>query len=307
MVYGDDAVSRQPREPLVVDADSEQAARDRAVAGGMAVRAVIAEPVAEPSPIGTPAEDPANESAEVQGLRRFVLLVVVPLALAFFLVLAAVRTLFEAAVWTMVWSLGALLGGGLAGLLWWASREAVPVEVAWPLGLAVGLMALSAMHGSQVGWRWWWSKRALGPLAQALWFNPQQAAGDDPSDLRWPVLLAQGLAGAILGLLAALAGWATDWGWPTIFACTLGGGIGLGVEGAVLGAVLARRRPLPPPGVAPGPSIASLAGLLTRLWGHERLGRSLVVGYAIDRAAPGVVAGTLVGVVVFLLGWSVVG
>ncbi len=155
----------------------------------------------------------------------------------------------------------------------------------------------------EVGWRWWWSKRSLAPLAQALGVTPEQAGAERPAGLRLPVVLAQGLAGAVLGGTIALVGWSTEWSWPTALAGIAGGAIGLGIEGAILGAVLARRRPVLPPGAAAGPSFESLAGLLARLWGQEHIAGSWVMGYALDRAAPGAVAGVFVGLVAFLLGW----
>jgi len=200
--------------------------------------------------------------------------------------------------WTFVWGMGVLLAGGLAGLLVWLARGSVPVATAWPIGLALGLPIISAAHGARVGWRWWWAKRTLSPLAQALGAPPQEEIDDDPEHFRIPVILAQALAGGVLAAWFALAGIATDWGWPTLFAGMLGGALGLGCEGALLGAALARRQPMPLPGAASGPSIASLASLLSWLWGQKHLARSWVLGYALDRAAPGAVAGTVVGVLV---------
>ncbi len=209
----------------------------------MAVRAVIAEtpPPArdELATLGdgeSPFERRPAESPEMRGMRRILLFVVLPLVVAFFLMLAVLRTLVEAVAWTVVWGMGLLLGGGLAGLLGWVSHGRVPVETAWPLCMAVGLVILSAIHGWQVGWRWWWAKRSLGPLARALGVVPEEADAAERSRVRWPVVLAQALAGAILGTATALAGWATGWGLLTVFAGTVGGAVGLGTEGAILGA-----------------------------------------------------------------------
>jgi hypothetical protein len=309
VVYGIDAVSQAACEPLTLDADSEEEARGRAVARGMAVRAVIAEQApatSEALAIETrqaPNDEAAGESDEVRGARRIVTTVLLPLALAFFLVVAVLRTLVQAVTWTIVWGMGVLLAGGLAGLF---VRGSVPVAVAWPIGLALGLPIMSAAHGARVGWRWWWAKRTLSPLAQALGAPSQEQDDDEQEPFRVPVILAQALAGGVLAGLFALAGIATDWGWPTLFAGTLGGALGLGCEGAVLGAALARRQPMPLPGAASGPSIASLASLLSWLWGQKHMARSWVLGYALDRAAPGAVAGTFVGVLVFVLSWLAV-
>jgi len=204
----------------------------------------------------------------------------------------------QAVSWTIVWGTGVLLAGGLAGLLVWL---AVPAATAWPIGLALGLPIISAAHGARVGWRWWWAKRTLSPLAQVLGAPAQEQLDDEPEPFRSPVILAQALAGGILAAWFALAGITTDWGWPTLIAGTLGGALGLGCEGALLGAALARRQPMPLPGAASGPSIASLASLLSWLWGQKHIARSWILGYALDRAAPGAVAGTVVGVLVFVL------
>jgi hypothetical protein len=140
-------------------------------------------------------------------------------------------------------------------------------------------------------------------LAQAFGVAPEQAGVEEPSGLRLPVVLAQALAGAVLGGVIALAGWACDWSFWTALAGIAGGALGLGIEGAILGAELARRRAMLPPGATPAPALESLAGLLARLWGREHLAGSLVLGSAVDRAAPGAVAGVFVGVLAFLLGW----
>jgi hypothetical protein len=312
VVYGDDVISRQPCAPLVVEADSEDEARGRAVARGMAVRAVMEEPAPTPSEAlakpteQAPPEEPV-ESEDMRGLRRVLTFVVLPLVIAFFLMLAAVRTLIEAAAWSMVWTVGLLVGGGLAGIAGWISHGGVPAETSWPIGMVVGLVVMSALHGAQVGWRWWWAKRSLGPLAQAFGVAPEAANAEEPAGLRLPVMLAQALAGAIFGAVTACAGWATGWSLVTVLAGTLGGAIGLGTEGAILGALLSRRRPMPVPGAATGPSFESLAGLLGRLLGKEHVTSSWVFGYAFDRAAPGAVAGTFVGLLAFLLGWWAVG
>ncbi len=312
-VYGVDAASQAPREPLVVDADTEEEARVRAVARGMAVRAVVAEPglgVVDERPTepdaGAWSERHERPTEEAPGL-RYVRMVLVPLVLGFFLILAALRTLVQALVWAFIWSLGLLLGGGLAGMLRWFSRGDVPVETAWPIGLDAGLALISALYGSQLGWRWWWAKRSLSPLEQALGVEPHEGDDGKPASIRAPVLLAQGFAGAVLGTLGGLAGWASDWSPVTVLAWTAGGALGLGAEGAVLGTILARRRPLPPPGAVSGTSFESLAGLLARLWGQEHLVRSLGLAHALDRAAPGAVAGTFAGVVAVLLAWLALG
>jgi hypothetical protein len=309
VIYGDDAVSRHAREPFVIEAGSEAEARGRAVARGVAVRAVIAEPPAEAVDVPAPAEERAPnafESDEMRGLGRTLRLVVTPLVIAFFLLLAMLRTLLEAAAWTIVWLLGLLLGGGIGGVLMWSSRGSVPAETAWPIGMIAGLAILSALHGAQVGWRWWWAKRSLAPLAQAFGVTPEQAGAGEPHGLRLPVVLAQSLAGAVLGGVIALVGWATEWGFMTAMSGIPGGALGLGIEGAILGAVMARRRPVLPPGAAAGPSFESLAGLLARLWGQEHLAGSWVLGYTLDRAAPGAVAGIFIGVAAFFLGWFAV-
>lgn len=305
VIYGDDAVSRQARAPFVVEADSEDEARGRAVARGVAVRAIMVEPisVADVPTAAEPREPPPDESAEMRGLGRYLRLVLTPVVILFFLMLAAVRTLLEAAAWTAVWTVGLLLGGGLGGLLWWGTRGSVAPQTAWSVGMVIGLTVMSALHGTQVGWRWWWAKRSLAPLAQALGVTPEQAGAEQPAGLRLPVILAQALAGAVLGGIIALVGWATEWGFATALAGIAGGAIGLGIEGAILGAVLARRRPALAPGAANGPSFESLAGLLARLWGQEHIAGSWVLGSALDRAAPGAVAGVFVGILAFLLGW----
>jgi hypothetical protein len=311
VVYGIDAVSQAALEPLTLDADSEEEARGRAVARGMAVRAVIAEQTPGPSAAlsveirQAQGDGAAGESDEMRGARRVVATVLLPLALAFFLVVAVLRTLLQAVTWTVVWGTGVLLAGGLAGLLVWLARGNVPVAIAWPIGLALGLPIISAAHGARVGWRWWWAKRTLSPLAQVLGAAPQEEL-DDPESFRMPVILAQALAGGVLAAWFALAGIATDWGWPTLFAGMLGGALGLGCEGALLGAALARRQPMPLPEAASGPSIASLASLLSWLWGQKHIARSWILGYALDRAAPGAVAGTVIGVLVLVLSWLAV-
>jgi hypothetical protein len=317
VIYGDDAMSRRPCEPLVIEADSEDEARGRAVARGIAVRAVMVEPAplrsdalclpTDEAPQGEPRQGEPPESAEMRGIRQLLTFVVLPLVITFFLLLAGVRTLIEAVAWSMVWTLGLLLGGGLAGIAGWLSRGRIPAEVGWPIGMVVGLMVLSAGHGAHVGWRWWWAKRSLGPLAQVLGVSPEAADNEEPAGLRMPVMFAQALAGAILGSLAALAGWATGWGILTVLAGTVGGTLGLATEGAILGGVLARRRPMLVPGATAGPSLESLAGLLGRLVGKEHIISSWVLGYALDRAAPGALAGTVTGLLAFLLGWWVVG
>jgi hypothetical protein len=303
-VYGVDAASQAPRDPLVVDAGTADEARGRAVAQGMAVRAVIAD--AAPSP--PDAEPPPGEEEAppdpMPGLRRFVLFVLVPLAVLFFLVHVGVRAIVQAATWTTVWGLGLFAGGGLAGLLGWLSRGSLGLDVAWPIGLAIGITAASAVHGARAGWRWWWAKRSLSPLAAALGMTPEDADSEDPSDLRVPVLLAQTLAGAVLGTLGALAGWATGWHPLVIGVWTIGGGLGLAAEGAILGTQILRRRPVPPPGAAvAGPYFESLGGLLTRLLPGPRAGRGQVLGYALDRAGPGAAAGTMAGLLAVLLTW----
>jgi hypothetical protein len=307
VIYGDDALSRQPCEPVVVDAASEGEARGRAVARGMAVRAVIAAPAPESAPrgaeLGPPIEPASAASDELRGVQLMLRYVVLPLVIAFFLMLAVVRTFLEAAAWTVVWSMGLILGAGLAGLVRWLSHGIVPVETAWPVGLLVGLAGLSALHGWQVGWRWWWAKRSLAPLAQVLGVAPDEAGDDERTCVRLPVVLSQALAGTIVGTALALAGWLSHWGVATALAGIAGGALGLGTEGAILGAVLARRRPILVPGAANGPSFESLAGLLARIWGNEHIARSWVLGFALDRATPGAVAGALVGLAAFLLGW----
>jgi hypothetical protein len=306
VIYGDDAVSRRAREPFVIEADSEAEARGRAVARGIAVRAVIAEPPSTALDVPAPAEatqPPPGEFADMPGPGRYLWLALAPIIILFFVLLAAVRTLLEATAWTIVWTIGLLLGGGIGGLLWWATHGNLAPITAWSVGMVIGLALMSAAHGTQIGWRWWWAKRSLAPLAQALGVAPEQAGAEEPRGLRLPVSLAQALAGAILGGVLALAGWACAWSFWTALAGIAGGALGLGVEGAILGAVLARRRPMLPPGAAPAPGLESLAGLLARLWGKEHLAGSLVLGSAVDRAAPGAVAGVFVGIVAFLLGW----
>ena len=306
-VYGVDAASQQAREPLVVEAGSEDEARGRAVAQGMAVRAVIAEPAPMPVENGdseppapeaeTPTPAPADEMAAV---RRVILLVLLPIVVAFFLAVAIVRTLWQAATWSAIWLAGVLLGGGVAGLVAWLSRGAAPIEIAWPIGLSVALTAVSALYGSRAGWRWWWAKRSLNPLAQVLGLPPDASnPGERPASIRMPVILAQALAGALLGTIGGWTGWATDWSFFSIAAWTGGGALGLAVEGAFLGAVLSWRRPMPVPEAQ---ADHSLAGLLTGFGGDPRVSRLWILGYAFDRAVPGAVAGTFVGLGAVLLG-----
>src|SRR5205085_11737223 len=104
------------------------------------------------------ASAPADEMATV---RRVVLLVLLPIVVAFFLAVAIVRTLWQATTWTAVWLAGVLLAGGVAGLLAGLSRGAAPVEIAWPIGLGVALTAVSAFYGSPARWRWGWGQRSL--------------------------------------------------------------------------------------------------------------------------------------------------
>jgi hypothetical protein len=313
MVYGVDAASQLPREPLIVDGDSEDEARGRAVAQGMAVRAVIADPASERADERQPGATPqardsaAAEPDEMRRLRRFVYWVILPLVVLFLLMLAAVRTVWQTATWGTVWALAVLLGGGLAGLLGWLSRDAVPVDVTWPIALTVALTAVSGLHGWRAGWRWWWAKRSLSPLAHALGVRPEEAGDEEPAFLRPPVILAQALAGAVLGVLGTLAGWGTDWHLLTVGAWTGGGALGLGAEGAILGGVLSRHRPLPPPGIAAGPLSDSLAGLLTGAGASRHASRVWVLGYALDRGVPGAVAGTFVGMLAVLLKWCISG
>ena len=158
VIYGVDATSQSPCPPLTVDAHSEEEARNRAVARGMAVRAVMADaaavPPAEPPRRQTrfvPRDAPAAEPDKTPGARP-VRMVLLPLAIAFFLVLALVRSAVQAATWAFVWGLGLLLGGGLTGLFRWLSRGAAPVETCWPIGVAAGL-TVSALPtvGGRVG------------------------------------------------------------------------------------------------------------------------------------------------------------
>src|SRR5258708_33692986 len=101
VVYGIDAVSQATREPLTLDADSEEEARGRAVARGMAVRAVIAEQASARSDAlavevrRAQNDGAAGESDEVRGARRVVATVLLPLALALFLVGARSLALWQ--------------------------------------------------------------------------------------------------------------------------------------------------------------------------------------------------------------------
>jgi hypothetical protein len=304
VVYGVDATSQAPCAPLTVDAHSEQEARDRAVARGMAVRAVMADAAAEPVSEETrsrPDDAPAIEPNTTPGAPPTARMVLLPLAIAFFLVLALVRSAVQALTWSCVWGLGLLLGGGVAGLLRWFSRGALPVQTCWPLGVALGMTVMSAAHGWRAGWRWWQARRSLGPLAQALGITPEHEADEAPIAWRVPVVLAQGLAGALLGTFGSLVGWAADWSLLTVFAWMLAGALGLGTEGMLLGAIVARRRPIPVPGADTVPSYDSLTWLLGRT-GITLIGvGNPVVGCALDRAVPGAVAGTAVGVAACVL------
>jgi hypothetical protein len=304
VIYGVDATSHAPCAPLTVDAHSEEEARGRAVARGMAVRAVMADaaeaPTDEPAVAAIPFVATVAPTAE-PGAQRTGRVVLLPLAIVFFLVLALVRSAVQAATWTFVWGLGLLLGGGLAGLFRWFSRGAAPVETCWPIGVAAGLTAVSAAYGWRAGWRWWRAKPSLGPLAQALGVSPEPEAGDDPLAWRVTVVLVQGLAGAVLGALGALVGWAIDWRLLTVVAWTVAGAVGLAIEGMILSAILARRQPIAMPGAAAGPSYDSLTWLLGRT-GIAIFGvRNLIVAAALDRAVPGAVAGTVVGVAACVL------
>jgi hypothetical protein len=304
VVYGVDAVSQAPCAPLTVDAHSEEEARDRAVARGMAVRAVMADAAAEPvveEPRSRPEDEAATEPNTTHGAPPTARMVLLPLAIAFFLILALVRSAVQALTWSCVWGLGLLLGGGVAGLLRWFSRGALPVQTCWPIGVALGVTIVSAMHGWRAGWRWWQARRSLGPLAQALGIAPEHEADEAPIAWRVPVVLAQGLAGALLGILGSLVGWAADWSLPTVVGWLLAGALGLGTEGMILGAVVARRRPMPVPGTVADPSYDSLTWLLGRT-GIRLIGvGNPFVGCALDRAVPGAVAGTAVGVAACVL------
>jgi len=305
-VFGVDAASQQAREPILIEAGSEEEARGRAVAQGMAVRAVIA----DPSPMradSPPHDNSATESVdaaaapadELAALRRALLLVLLPIVAAFFLAVALVRTLWQAATWTAVWLVGVLLAGGVAGLIHWLSRDAAPLSVAWPIGLGVALATLSALYGAQAGWRWWWRKRSLNPLAQVLGLPPEASSpGEKPAAFRRTVILVHALAGAVLGTAGGLTGWATDWSFFSLAAWTAGGALGLGIEGAILGAVLSWRRPMLVPEAQ---TDHSLTGLLAGFAGDPRVSRLWVLGYAFDRAVPGAVAGTIVGLAAVLL------
>ncbi|HUE19738.1 MAG TPA: hypothetical protein VMQ63_08190, partial [Stellaceae bacterium] len=106
VIYGVDATSQAPCPPLTVDAHSEEEARDRAVARGMAVRAVMADaaaaPPSEPPRQETPfvpGEAPGVEPNTTPGTPRTARVVLLPLAIAFFLLLALVRSAVQAATW----------------------------------------------------------------------------------------------------------------------------------------------------------------------------------------------------------------
>ena len=308
-VYGVDAGSQQARDPLVVEADSEDEARGRAAAQGMAVRAVIAEPAPVPVEESEPEREHDNETAptltadDMAAARRVVLLILLPIVVLFFLIVASVRTLWQAATWTAVWLLGVFAGGGVGGLLAWLSGGRVPIELAWPIGLAIALTGMSALYGWRAGWRWWWAKRSLNPIAQVLGLPSEEAEpAEEAAGVRTAVILVQALAGAFVGAIGAWTGWATDWSFLGFPAWTIGGALGLGVEGAICGAVLSRRRPVMVPEVQ---TPTGFGVFLSGFGGDPRVSRLWVVGYAFDRAVPGAVAGTIVGLVAVLLGWAV--
>lgn len=234
--------------------------------------------------------------------------VLLPVGVAFWVVVSFLRMVIHAIPWLTLWVVGYLLFGGLAQLLRVAFAMECSVPRAWAVGGAIGVFAMSLLHGLTTA-AWFWAARhrmnpyqSDTPLRQPRIHEPQLLngrlllaavmsccmAGACPA---W-LLISQGSLGSRQSAVAF---------WPHIGIWILVGGCGLALEGLLMGLVLGMRQSRPELDLANrsfGEAVGSLiAGPQAKTSGAI----GWAIGYALHQAPLGLIAGLGLGVLTWLV------
>lgn len=224
-------------------------------------------------------------------------ILLMPLILGFMLMLSVTRTIGSAVRWIVVWTSGFFSGGLLAWAWNTVFSMSYPSHAVWAAGGFLGLVVFSSLYGMGLEWVFWLSRHENNPYAGSVSLSPEQEADRVrfAKKLHWPAALTSACGGFIfaIALFPLIAG--TRSSWPSLAVWAWLGGLGLAVQGLILGVFLGfqRRR------VVFNASKNSLGEYLgwqiarTRKGGRAAIGWGL--GYALHQLLPGIIAGAVLG------------
>ena len=171
-------------------------------------------------------------------------LLLLPLILGLVVLASVARVIGSALRWMVIWCGGFLVSGLLAWGLNAVFRGDYSPQTLWAAGGYLGLVVLSSFYGICLEWLFWLIRHENNPYAGAVSLSPEQQAErvEFAKSLQWPTALASLIGGLMFAaaLFPIIAG--TETAWPTLATWALVGGLGLGVQGLLLGLYLGFRR-----------------------------------------------------------------
>ncbi len=226
-------------------------------------------------------------------------ILLLPLILGLVVLGSFVRVLGSALRWAVIWCGGFLVSGLFAWGLSVLFRAGYSPQTAWAAGGYLGLVVLSSIYGIAVEWVFWLFRHENNPYAGFVSLSPQQHADRVAfaKSLPWPTALASFGGGLVFAaaLFPIIAGLETAW--PALATWCVLGGLGLGVQGLLLGLFLGFRRNR----VVFDATRSSLGEYVGwQIAGDNRGWRPALgwgLGYALHQLPAGVLAGLALGAV----------
>ncbi len=220
-----------------------------------------------------------------------------PLILGVLGLISVVRVLGSALRWMMIWCGGFLVSGLIAWCLNAMFGAGYSLHATWAAGGYLGLVLLSSLYGICLEWLFWLIRHENNPYAGAVSLSPEQQSERVAfaKSLQWPTALAS-VAGGLMfavALFPIISG--SETAWPALATWSLLGGLGLGVQGLMLGLYLGFRRCR----VVFEPSRSSLGEYVGwQIAGPGRGWRPALgwgLGYALHQLPTGAIAGLALG------------
>ncbi len=177
-------------------------------------------------------------------IRLWLPLLLLPLMLVFLVLLWVARVFGSAVRWIVIWCGGFLAGGLSAWCLNALFGTGYSTPAAWAAGGFLGLVLLSSFYGICLEWVFWLSRHENNPYVGLVSLSPEQEAArvDFAKSLHWPTALASAFAGLPFAacLFPVIAETQPDW--PAIGWWSVLGGLGLSLQGFLLGCYLGWKR-----------------------------------------------------------------
>ncbi|MCA9072549.1 MAG: hypothetical protein KDA84_26680, partial [Planctomycetaceae bacterium] len=230
-------------------------------------------------------------------------LLLVPLVVAFMLLLSLIRVLGNAIRWVIVWGIGFFAGGTLA----WIGNLLLPTpylaSAVWAAGGFLGMIVFTSLYGMCLEWVFWLSRHENNPYCGLVSLSPEQQANRVrfAKSLHIPTAMASTLGGLMfaIGLFPIMTGSTSHW--PSVGTWCLLGGFALATQGMLLGLFLGSRRER----VVFDASKNSLGELIGWQIAGTQKGRRAALGwglgYALHQIPTGMMAGLVLGALINLL------